>query len=154
GITVSGSAGGALTFTSAKGEKIDVQVTGDTANSLGFGTFLKGSGNSADYTSLTAGAAYSSATAFGTAKLEYSINGGASAGNILSIDLNAGDATAAAKAATADSDQSTKTLTFSLDGAATQTVTLGATDDTAIEAAAAINANPGASAIVTASVNS
>src|SRR5262249_2723248 len=65
-----------------------------------------------------------------------------------------GDATAAMKAATADSDQSTKTITFSLDGAAAVTVTLGAADDTAIEAAAKINGTGAAAALVTASVNS
>jgi flagellin len=154
GITVSGSAGGALTFTSAKGEKLNVSVTGDTANSLGFGTFLKGSGSAADYSTLTAGAAYNNATAFGTAKLEVSINGGASSGNIVSVNLDAGDATAATKAATADSDQHGKTITFNLDGAGAQTVTLAAGDTDAIHAAAAINADANAHAIVTASVTS
>ena len=154
GITVSGSPGGALTFTSAKGEKIDVSVTGDTANSLGFGTFLKGSGNAADYTALTAGAAYASGTAYGTAKLEFSINGAASTGNIVSVNLDGGDATAAAAAASVDSDQHGKTVTFALDGGATQTVTLGVGDTDAIKAAAAINGDPGASALVTASVDS
>jgi flagellin len=154
GISVSGSAGGALTFTSAKGEKLNVQVTGDTANVLGFGTFLKGASNAADYSTITAGAAYNNTTQYGIAKFEVSINGAASSGNVVSVDLDAGDATAASKAATADSDQSTKTVTFTLDGGAVQTVTLGATDDTAIEAAAKINGTAGAAAIVTASVNS
>jgi len=154
GITVSGSPGGPLTFTSAKGEKLDVQVTGDTSNVLGMGTFLKGASNAADYTTLTAGAAYDNTTKYGTAKFEFSINGAASSGNVVSVNLDAGDATAASKAATADSDQSTKSITFQLDGGTVQTVNLGATDDTAIEAAAAINGNVGASAIVTASVNS
>ena len=154
GITVSGTAGGALTFTSAKGEKLNVSVTGDTANSLGFGTFLKGASSAADYSTLTAGAAYDNTTALGTSKFEISVNGGASAGNIVSVDLDGGDATAAGASASADSDQSTKTVSFALDGGAIQTVTLGATDDTAIEAAAAINADAGASALVTASVNS
>jgi len=154
GISVSGSAGGALTFTNARGEKLDVQVTGDTANSLGFGTFLKGSGAAADYNTITAGTAYDKTAAFGTAKFEVSINGAASSGNVVSVDLDAGDATAATKAATADSDQHGKTLTFALDGGATATVTLAVGDTTAILAAAAINANGGANALVTASVNS
>ncbi|HXA52636.1 MAG TPA: flagellin, partial [Candidatus Acidoferrum sp.] len=154
GITVSGSAGGALTFTSSKGEKLNVSVTGDTANSLGFGTFLKGSGSAADYATLTAGASYDNTTAFGTAKLEVSINGGASSGNIVSVNLDAGDATAATKAATADSDQHGKTVTFNLDGAGAQTVTLAVGDTDAIHAAAAINADANAHAIVTASVTS
>ena len=37
--------------------------------------------------------------------MEISLNGGASSGNIISLDLDAGNATAALKAATADSDQ-------------------------------------------------
>ena len=118
GITVSGSAGGALTFTSTKGEKLDVQVTGDTANSLGFGTYLNGSGNVADYSTLTAGAAYNNATALGTAKVEISINGAASAGNIISVDLSAGDATAATKTGTVIADQSGKSISFQIDGGA------------------------------------
>jgi flagellin len=154
GITVSGSAGGALTFTSAKGEKLNVSVTGDTANVLGFGTFLKGSGSTADYNTLTAGAAYNNTTAFGTTKLEVSINGGASSSNNLSINLDGGDATAATASASADSDQHGKTLTFNLDGAGAQTVTLAVGDTDAIHAAAAINADANASAIVKASVNS
>jgi flagellin len=154
GITVSGSAGGALTFTGARGEKLNVQVAGDTANVLGMGTFLAGASSAADYTGITAGAAYDNTTSYGAAKFEFSINGGASSGNVVSVDLDAGDATAATRAATADSDQSTKTVTFRLDGGAIQTVTLGATDDTAIEAAAKINGTAGAAAIVTASVNS
>src|SRR5215831_274059 len=154
GITVSGSAGGALTFTSARGEKLNVQVTGDTSNVLGMGTFLKGASSAADYSTITAGAAYDNTTKYGTARFEFSINGAASSGNVVSVNLDAGDATAASKAATADSDQSTKSITFQLDGGTVQTVNLGATDDTAIEAAAAINGNVGASAIVTASVNS
>jgi flagellin len=154
GITVSGSAGGALTFTSSKGEQLNVSVTGDTANSLGFGTFLKGASSAADYTTLTAGAAYDDTTARGTAKFEFSINGGASSGNVVSVNLDAGDATKATAGATADSDQSTKTVTFNLDGAGAVTVTLGGTDNTAIKAAAAINGDGSAAAIVTASVNS
>jgi flagellin len=154
GITVSGSAGGSLTFTSARGEKISVLVTGDTSNSLGMGTFLAGAGGAADYTTLTALSAYDNTVSHGTTKFEFSINGDASAANAISVDLDAGDATAAMKTATSDSDQSTKTITFRLDGGAIASVTLGATDDTAIEAAAAINANGAASALVTASVTS
>src|SRR5262249_24360174 len=108
----------------------------------------------ADYTGITAGAAYDKTTSYGIAKFEFSVNGDASSGNVISVDLDAGDATAATKAATADSDQSTKTGTFKLDGGAVQTVTLGAADDRAIEGAAKISGTAGAAAIVTASVNS
>jgi flagellin len=154
GITVSGTAGGPLTFTSPRGEKLSVMVTGDTANSLGMGTFVAGAGSAADYTTLTAGSAYDNTAAYGTTKFEFSINGASSSSNVLSIDLGAGDAVAATKAATADSDQHGNTVTFNLDGAGAQTVTLQAGDTNAILAAARINANAGASAIVTASVNS
>jgi flagellin len=154
GITVSGTAGGPLTFTSPRGEKLSVMVTGDTANSLGMGTFVAGAGSAADYTTLAAGSAYDNTTAFGTTKFEFSLNGAASSSNVLSIDLGAGDATAATKAATADSDQHGNTVTFNLDGAGAQTVTLQAGDTNAILAAARINGTPAAAALVTASVNS
>lgn len=154
GITVSGAAGGALTFTSARGEKLDVLVTGDATNTLGMGTFAAGAGGAADYTTLTAGAAYDNTVSFGTAKFEFSINGMASNGNVLSVDLDAGNATAATKAATADSNQSGNTVTFNLDGAGPQTVTLLGGDTNAILAAARINGTPAAAALVTASVNS
>ena len=43
---LSEAAGGALTFTSARGEKLNVLwATGDTANVLGLGTSLEGAGN-------------------------------------------------------------------------------------------------------------
>jgi len=153
GITVSGAAGGALTFTSARGERLNVLVTGDTANSLGMGTFVAGNGGVADYTTLAAGSAYDNTISYGTTKFEFSINGGPSA-SPLSINLDAGDATAAIKAATADSNQNGTTVTFNLDGAGAQTVTLLGSDTNAILAAARINGTPVAAALVTASVNS
>jgi flagellin len=152
GITVSGAAGGALTFTGARGEKLNVQTTGDMANVLGMGTFLKGAGSTADYSTMTAGSAYDNTNAYGVAKFEFSVNGGASNGNVVSVNLDAGDATAAQNAATSDSDQSAKTLTLQLDTGGI--VTVGALGTNAIASAAAINANVGASALVTASVNS
>ena len=140
GITVSGSAGGALTFTSARGEKVNVMATGDTANVLGLGTFLAGAGNAADYTIKTAGAAYDNATKKGTTVLEFSLNGAASSGgtNSVSVNLDGGDALGATKTATADSDQHGNTITFSIDGAAATTVTLAAGDTTAAAAVARI----------------
>jgi flagellin len=140
GITVSGSAGGALTFTSARGEKLNVMATGDTANVLGLGTFLGGAGNAVDYTTKTAGAAYDNTTKKGTTTLEFSLNGGASNGNSISVNLDGGDATGANKTATADSDQHGNTITFSIDGGAATTVTLQASDTTAAAAAARIQA--------------
>ena len=142
GITVSGSAGGALTFTSARGEKVNVMATGDTANVLGLGTFLAGAGNAADYTTKTAGAAYDNSTKEGTTVLEFSLNGAASNGgtNSVSVNLDGGDALGATVTASADSDQHGKTLTFSIDGAAATTVTLAAGDTTAAAAVARIQA--------------
>ena len=154
GITVSGSPGSPLTFTSAHGEKLNVMVTGDTADALGMGTFLAGSGGAADYTTITAGAAYDHTVAYGITKFEFSLNGQASDTNVVTVDLDAGNATAATRAAAADSDQHGNTLTFSLDGGPIQTVTLAAGDTNAIAAAARINGTPGASALVTASVSS
>jgi flagellin len=153
GITVSGAPGGALTFTSVRGEKVSVLATGDTANSLGLGTFLAGTGNAADYATLQAGGAYNNATAYGIAKFEISVNGAASSTNVVSVNLDAGNATAAVASAV-DSDQHGNTITFNLDGAGAQTVSLAVGDTNAILAAAKINATPAAAALVTASVSS
>ncbi|MDE3165487.1 MAG: flagellin, partial [Acidobacteriota bacterium] len=152
GISVSGTPGGPLTFTSARGEQLSVMVTGDTSNRLGLGTFVAGSGTTADYTTLTAGAAYNNATAFGMADFEFSLNGAASNGNAVSVNLDAGNATAATKAATNDTDQHGNTITLSVDGAGPTTVTLGVGDTNSILAAAAVNAQAGG--LVTATVNS
>lgn len=95
GITLStATAGQKLVFTSAKGEQFTVEAAGDTANVLGLGTFQYGSGGSAvDYTTTT-GAAYNTATAKGTANLEFSVNGSATAGHVVSVDTAGGDAQA------------------------------------------------------------
>ena len=90
GITVSGDPGGSLTFTNARGEKFSVQTTGDTANALGLGSFVAGASGAADYTTIT-GAAYDNTVSWGSAHLEFSINGGPSVA-IAPIDLAAGDA--------------------------------------------------------------
>jgi flagellin len=98
------TAGDALTFTSSKGEQFSFGVTGDTQNLLGAGSFVSGAGNSFDYSALTAAAGYNSpaGAAAGTANLEFSINGGPSSGNLVSVNLGAGDATAASVAGTAN----------------------------------------------------
>jgi flagellin len=93
------TAGDALVFTSSKGEKFDVAATGDVQNRLGAGSFVAGIGSAFDYAALTGSASYSTA-GVGTGALEFSINGGASAGNSVAIDLSAGDATAASIAST------------------------------------------------------
>jgi flagellin len=104
GISLSTStATNALTFTSTSGQQFTVGVTGDTQNLLGFGSFVTGANNSFDYSTLT-GSAYNSpaGAAAGTANLEFSINGGASSANQVSVNLGLGDATAATVAATAN----------------------------------------------------
>jgi flagellin len=76
GITVNHAtaATDALTFTNKRGESFNVQVAGDTKNTLGTGTFYQ-SGGLFDYTSITAGAALTLNGAK-TDKLEFSIGGG------------------------------------------------------------------------------
>jgi flagellin len=154
GITVSGSAGSPLVFTDSYGNKMNVEVTGDTTNALGFGSFVAGATpTNASYTTIT-GAAYNTATALGTTDLGFSINGGASNGsNALSVNLNAGDATAATEtgtAYTAPSGANGDDLTISVDGGAATNVNI-AQNATVTTAAADINA---AAAGVTATVNS
>ncbi len=154
GITVSGSAGSPLVFTDAYGNKMNVQVTGDTANRLGFGSFVAGSDpTQAQYSSVT-GTGFSTASALGTAQLGFSIDGGASNGsNQVSVDLSGGDATAATEAGsayTAPSGASGDDLTISIDGGTAVSVNI-AQNATVTTAAAAINT---AAAGVTASVNS
>jgi flagellin len=155
GITVSGGAGGnPLVFSSATGQQMGVEVSGDTAGALGFGTFLA-SGANADYTTLTGAVAPTSA--LGTADLEFSINGGASAGNNVSVNLAGGDATAAV--ATGNAPTSTpagnENLTISIDGLAVGTAILGAGDTSAALMAGTINASAAGTAAngVVASVN-
>jgi flagellin len=81
GITVSGGGGTGtpLVFTNAKGDTMNVQVTGDTANALGFGSYVANtSPTPAAYTSIAAPTAYVAATnTGGTAQLGFSFNGGA-----------------------------------------------------------------------------
>ncbi len=94
------TAGDALTFTSSKGEKFDVQVTGDVQNKLGLGSFLTGAGGSVDYSALSAGATYDNSGtvgtnfAAGTQTFEISLNGQASNTHSIAVDLSQGDATA------------------------------------------------------------
>ena len=145
GITVSGgTANSPLVFTNAQGNQINVQVTGDTTNALGFGSFAVGALPAvADYTSIT-GTSFADATATGTAQLQFSFNGGASTGNAIAggIDLAGGDATAATAtgSVTANAtDAHSTALTISIDGAAATSYTLAAGDTTIAQAAADIN---------------
>lgn len=93
GITASGTAGGPLTFTDARGEAFGVEIAGDTANRLGLGSFVAGAAGAVDYTSIQ-GAPYQNIVNTGAANiahLEFSINGGPPVA-IPGIDLAGGDA--------------------------------------------------------------
>jgi flagellin len=106
GITMTGSAGGALTFSSSNGGAFNVQVTGDTANVLGLGSFVAGASAATDYSTVTAGAAYNDATNPATAAaanqvLGFSLNGGAATGaNQVTVNLLNGGAGGATGAST------------------------------------------------------
>jgi flagellin len=105
------TAGDGLTFTSTKGQAFNLQVTGDTQNLFGFGSFINGANNAVDYASLTGsnfsvGNSYNNATAVGTTTFEISIGGQASNMHSIAVNLadgssNAGDATAASVTGTA-----------------------------------------------------
>ena len=155
GITATaGAAGaGAITFTSARGEKFNVQVTGDTANKLGFGAYMAGTSSAPDYTTVTGGVAYDKTVAFGNSGLQISLNGAGSNGNTISVNLEAGNATAGSISATATGGATGDTITFTLDGGATTTVTL-TTAEVGSASMLATKINASASALVTASVNS
>jgi flagellin len=89
GVTMSGAAGSALNFTNAAGGAFSVQVTGDTGNLLGLGSFVSGANNAVDYSTISGGAAYSDTAvgSTGTQTLQFSLNGGASSGNAATVNL-------------------------------------------------------------------
>jgi flagellin len=125
------SAGNNLVFTNRNGEPLQVVVSGDSTNVLGLGSFAAGASNAVDYTSITAGTAYSTGAASGTATFEISLNGGASSGNTFSADLEGGDATAATQTGTVVYTAGVVDLTgggdiyLRVDGGSTITVSLG-----------------------------
>jgi flagellin len=159
GITVSGGTGNAaLVFTNAQGNQMNVEVTGDTANALGFGSFAAGATpTSAEYSSIT-GTGFVNTTATGTAQLQFSFNGGASTGNTIAggINLAGGDATAATATGTVTTnatDVHGDALTISIDGATATSYTLAVGDTTIAQAAADINGST-LNTLVTASIAS
>src|ERR1035441_9030216 len=98
GLSMAGSTtpGTALSFASATGQGFNVQVSGDTSNLLGLGSFLVDSNKNADYTAVTAGTAYSASSITGNATttgiadgLQISLNG-AAATALTPIDLTSG----------------------------------------------------------------
>ncbi|MEI9973593.1 MAG: flagellin [Ignavibacteriota bacterium] len=72
GITAGLDGDGKLQFSSGEGQSLAVQVSGDTSNVLGLGTFLTNTAGDASYTSITAGAA---ATASVTQNVQIAIGG-------------------------------------------------------------------------------
>jgi flagellin len=107
GITVTqASAQAPLVFHSARGEQLQVNVTGDTANALGMGSFVAGSNGAVDYTALNA-AAFSTSQNYGSATLQFSINGQASSANAVTVDMTAGPNATAATVTSSDSTAGT-----------------------------------------------
>ena len=155
GITVSGGTSGSpLVFTSALGDPLNIQVTGDTNGNLGFGTFAA-NGTAVDYSNIT-GATYSNTGATGvsgTSTLEFSLNGGASATNTVAVDLSGGDATQAAATAGNAADVNGEALNIIVDGQ-TYNMTFQGGSTTATSEAQDINTNAAVDGYVTASVNS
>jgi len=89
GITLAGDSTNGLTFTSANGGAFSVEVTGDTAGVLGMGTFVGGLNNATDYSKIDGAAAYDNTDAgsVGTQTLQFSLNGGDSSSNAVTVDL-------------------------------------------------------------------
>jgi flagellin len=153
GITVSGgTSNSALVFTDSYGNKMNVMVTGDTGNALGFGSFVAGATpTNAQYSSVT-GSGFSTGTALGTAQIGFSINGGASNGaNQLSVNLSAGDATAATEAGSAYTAPTAASTT----GSTYVAPSAGGGDDLqiSIDGGAAVNVNIANGANVATAVN-
>ena len=110
GLSMAGSTttGTSLSFKTASGQGFNVQVTGDTAGLLGLGAFSAGNTGQANYSTISAAVAYSSAAVTGavtaagvptatatSAGLEISINGATSTA-LTPIDLTSGPSAAAA----------------------------------------------------------
>jgi len=97
------------------------------------GSFRYGTANALDYSTLTAGANYDNTTAQGTANLEFSINGAATTGHVVSVNLAAGDATSGSVTGTTDLTTVSTTaghiLNVAVDGGGVQAISL-ATDAT------------------------
>jgi len=145
GITlVSASEGNNLVFKNSSGETFQVSVTGDTYNKLGFGSFKADASAAFDYTTITAGTAFSGtfdpAFTSQTSTLQFSLNGAASSGNSISVTQLAdrGIVTGTALGTGAITLGSNVTLRLLVDGTS-QTVTL-TTGDVLADIVADINA--------------
>ncbi len=96
----SGTLSNNLVFSSSNGSQFSVSATGDSSNTLGLGSFISGANGAVDYNTITAGSAYSTSAASGTAAFQVSLNGNSSASNTFSANLAGGDATAATQSGT------------------------------------------------------
>jgi flagellin len=151
GITLSTAAvGNNLVFTDSNGQQFQVAATGDSTNLLGLGSFASGADGAVNYTSITAGSAYSTSGSAGTATFQVSLGGNASSANTFSANLSGGDATSAATTGTAVLTGAADSLAGSagpaaaivirVDGGASQSITLGnSATETATQILTAIN---------------
>ena len=89
GITVSSTAG-PMVFQSSTGGSLNVTISGDSANVLGFGSFV-----GAEASSFTAGAAYAGPAATGDVYLDMSLAGSSATGSLTVNLINGTDTTAA-----------------------------------------------------------
>jgi flagellin len=160
GVTFSGAAGSALNFTNAAGGAFSVQVTGDTGNLLGLGSFVSGANNAVDYSTISGGAAYSDTAAgsTGTQTLQFSLNGGASSGNAVTVNLLNTGGTGGAVAASTTSTVTSPTAAIAAasnnnvltingnsitltDGSSMASVASQITQDASLDTTATINAS-------------
>jgi flagellin len=123
GITLStSSTGNNLVFQSASGETFEVSVTGDTQNKLGFGSFRADASNAFDYSTITGTGAltpkFDRAFSSQTSTLQFSLNGGASSTNAITVTQLADRAvlTGSARGTGATGGAAAGNLVINLDG--------------------------------------
>lgn len=145
GITLSSSSSGNnLVFQSASGETFQVAVTGDTQNKLGFGSFQADASAAFDYSTIQGAGTFTGtfdpANASQTSTIEFSLNGGASSGNAITVTQLADRGIVNATAqGTGNITLGGTALNLSIDGGTSQAFTL--TSGTTLTALAAeINA--------------
>ena len=139
------TSGSPLVFTSATGQNFSVEAAGDTANVFGLGTFQYGAGSTVANTSFTGATAYDPTTAYGNTNLEFSVNGSATSGHVVTVNLSAGDATSGSVVGNTDLSggvtitTANEQLSVTVDGGSAQTITLAAADTTGAKLVTDIN---------------
>lgn len=120
GITLTGNSTSGLTFHNANGGAFSVEVTGDTANVLGMGTFVGGLNHATDYSTISGASAYSytAAGSTGTQTLQFSLNGGASNSNAVTVNLQNTGGVGGATAATQETGSAAAYTLVAADAAA------------------------------------